>query len=491
MSSPEYRLAKLLPETTVKEKVKLYLAYKNTVATTEEENVRQSGSLRLEYTRLFDSIQHEDAKCVRRQQKEFKYLTNLIVEAESWLRQELKEANLALGGLALAAEAVAFQARVNFVVRHAVNLLEEGENIFGAIRRPITQEELAKVKAEEEKTILPLEELLDALMEDWCRAQGYASTPYPPMVDLDPFRDEARWKKFCEQWRARGHASFKEQFPSEEEYRRWAVREDYTFGYLVPDATYEAKREELERTLRQLVAEGKLATGTCPQSRGKGVTTKSWFDYLKANGQAKEDYLLGRYLWEDRYYVASAQEAEQWREVMKEQGDMLVRLSSQPRFRDPGSDSKTACLWGARFPEFVGHVVRMLDRQRHQAAIRQAVLERVSVKYFDGLPVPAPYLQRRLEQVRESLKSVAQGLTETLKHPFLEVDESLLPIVKPARAEDVQALLDVLKRQALIWMRWWAGEHAAATFLLESWTAEGLRGIPENPSPSSETEDPS
>lgn len=117
----------------------------------------------------------------------------------------------------------------------------------------------------------------------------------------------------------------------------------------------------------------------------------------------------------------------------------------------------------------------MLDRQRYQAALRQAVLERVSVKYFDGLPVPAPYLQRRLEQVRESLKSVAQGLTETLKHPFLEAEESLLPVVQPAQAEDVQALLEVLERQALIWMRWWAGEHAASTFLLESWAAEGMR----------------
>ena len=46
MSSPEYRLARLLPEMTVKEKVKLYLAFKNSTATTEEENVRQASLLR-------------------------------------------------------------------------------------------------------------------------------------------------------------------------------------------------------------------------------------------------------------------------------------------------------------------------------------------------------------------------------------------------------------------------------------------------------------
>jgi len=223
-----------------------------------------------------------------------------------------------------------------------------------------------------------------------------------------------------------------------------------------------------------------VVAGTCPQSRTEGFTTKSWFDYLKSNGQAKEDYLLGKYLWEDRYYVAPPEEVKEWRHTMVEQTDLLTRLSSQQRPReDSPSDLKTTCLWGEQFPEFIGQTVRMLNRQLYQVALRQAVLERISAKYFDDLQIPAPHLQHRLEQVQESFKSIAEGLTEALKFPFLGVEESLLP--KPVQAEDVRALLDMFEHQALLWMRWWAGEHAAAAFLLEAWTREGLREISESP----------
>ena len=102
MSKLDTRLTNLLPEMTVKDKAKLFLQLKNSVGVTEEARLFQHDSLSADYERLYESIQGKDIPLVQRQQKEFKFLTNLIWEAESWLRDNLRETRLILLGVGLA-----------------------------------------------------------------------------------------------------------------------------------------------------------------------------------------------------------------------------------------------------------------------------------------------------------------------------------------------------------------------------------------------------
>lgn len=478
MSKTEQRLDKLLPEVSVKEKAKLFLVFKNTHESTRESGHLQNEAILQEYSRIYDSIQGKDVSLIRRQQKEFKYLTNLIFETEKWLREGLHEMRLVLVGLAPAVEAIALQGRVNFVMRHAINLLSEGENLYGQIKRPITQEEWDRLKAEEEQAVLPLDELLDVMVDDWCEEQGYKPVPLPPMEAGDVFLDDPDWKERDRKWRSQGYGAFRELFPSQEEYRKWAEEIDYTSCFVVPDAVYQAKRDDLEREIRKLISDGVLASGTCSQTQQEGVITKSWFDHLKAKGLAKNDYFFGKYLCEDRYRAASPEEVEQWQKATEEQIGWFRKLSSEKKGGgDSNSEAGELSFWGGRTDHFLEETVAKVNDQLCGWALQQAVPEYLSKKHFDGAILIPP----RLEDSRKSLKDLLDLLVEMLagcvKTPWLTEKKVAPPSAVSAQEEDVQRLLRSIEDAAMISMLEWAGERDLALRLLDARQQETTNSV--------------